>query len=115
MLRTFIPGIKVDIKKIQFDLFKYDLLLFEFPKWPFNCPPLNMFLEKMLGCKGKKFAVFMSYGGWDGDRYLDSLNHILKFFSMVSVGYLKSKRKLIRDETYIEKVGQFYSNIKKLI
>lgn len=50
------------------ELNKYENIALGFPKWGFGCPPLLSFLKKNE-LSGKRVIPFMSYGGWDYERF----------------------------------------------
>jgi len=67
---SFIPGSKVKIRPMITDCSSYDLVCLGFPKWTLSCPPVNEYLRLMTGAGGKRMVLFMSYGGFDHERYL---------------------------------------------
>lgn len=93
LLRSLVPGWSVAIEPTILDLAPYDLVCLGFPKWSFACPPLNEFLKRMKGCRGKKFALFMTYGGFDEDRYLRQLTRRLSQKGVQITGQLKVRRR----------------------
>jgi flavodoxin len=72
LLRSFVPGSAVRIEPVQTDLRSYDAVFLGTPKWTFSCPPFTAFLER-LSVDGVPTGVFLTYGGFDAERYLREL------------------------------------------
>lgn len=105
LLLSFIPGSKVQIKNIDIDPSEYNHLILGTPKWTLSCPPINQFIST-LNWKGKT-SIFMTYGGFDEDRYLRSLQKRLEKFGHKISGTLKIKRREIEKNKYKDKIRMF--------
>ncbi len=73
LVRSFIPWWRTPIRPGISDLGQFDLVFLGFPKWTFSCPPVNQYIREMRSVPGKDFGLFMSYGGFDGERFLKSM------------------------------------------
>ncbi|MCS7117070.1 MAG: hypothetical protein RMJ31_02250 [Nitrososphaerota archaeon] len=110
LIRSFIPNSRVPIHPLPFDLTRYDLIYLGLPKWAFSCPPINEYLHLMSGAEGKMFKVFLTYGGFDEDRYLKAFVRKLRSKGINVVTTLKVKRSRIGGEDYLRSLNDFVSN-----
>lgn len=69
LLRSAVPGSSVPIEPIQTDLREYDAVFLGTPKWTLSCPPFTEFLRR-ASLEGCPTGVFLTYGGFDEERYL---------------------------------------------
>jgi hypothetical protein len=69
LLQSFLPGWRAEIRPTLTDLTGFDVVCIGFPKWSLDCPPLNGFLRTATVRTDQRFALFMTYGGFDQDRY----------------------------------------------
>ena len=69
---SFIPGSRFPLSNDVPDLCAFDACILATPKWTFSCPPVNQFLHHW-GAHLPPTAVLLTYGGWDQERYLNSL------------------------------------------
>ncbi|MEM2211167.1 MAG: hypothetical protein QW372_06760 [Nitrososphaerales archaeon] len=109
LIRSFIPNSRVQINPLPFNLTHYDLIYLGLPKWTFSCPPINEYLSLISGVEGKKFKVFITYGGFDEDRYLKAFLKKLKGKKIKVVATLKVKRSEIGKEEYLRSINEFCS------
>ena len=70
---SFLPGFRTPIQPAVSDLEKYDLVCLGFPKWTLSCPPVNQYISEMRFQPGKAFGLFMSFGGFGGERFLENI------------------------------------------
>jgi hypothetical protein len=110
---SFVPDSEVEIENPEMELSCYDVVLLGFPKWTFSCPPLNRFIRK-LRCHNKpRLYLFMTSGGFDEQRFLDSITHKLIKTGYNIVGSLAIRRKQIQGETYSKSVDSFVRRIRE--
>jgi len=71
--------VRAQIKDVNLDLSKYDLICFGTPVWAFGpAPALNAYLDKCSGISGKDIILFSTYGSGAGkERCLDYMQNIL--------------------------------------
>jgi hypothetical protein len=74
LARSFAPGATVDIEPLTLNLRDFDRVCLGFPKWTFSCPPVNRFLRLIPAASHVDFGLFMSYGGFDEDRFLGAMS-----------------------------------------
>ena len=110
---SFVPNSEVDIADAEVDLSKFDVVLLGFPKWTLSCPPLNRFIHKIRNVDKPRFYLFMSCGGFDEQRYLDSLSRKLKKMNCSVVGSFTVKRREIQKETFSDSIDQFARRIQR--
>ena len=110
---SFVPDSEADIENPEVDLSQYDVVLVGFPKWTFSCPPLNRFIRRLRSLNKPKFYLFMTCGGFDDRRFLDSLTHKLVSMGCNIVGSLTIKRKQIQRETYCKSVDSYVERIQE--
>ncbi|MCH3993724.1 MAG: NAD(P)H-dependent oxidoreductase [Prevotella sp.] len=82
------PDWKIDVEKEQHLLEQYDTIVFQYPMFWFNCPPLVKkylddvfaygwaFGSKGIKLRGKKFAIAVSTGNSASDYQVDGRCHI---------------------------------------
>jgi hypothetical protein len=109
---SFVPDSEVDIENPEMELSHYDVVLLGFPKWTFSCPPLNGFVRKLRSLNKPRFYLFMTCGGFDQQRFLDSFTHKLARIGCDVAGSLTIEREQIHGETYPESVDSFAKYIQ---
>ena len=77
LLRSFVPGSRVPIEPVSLDPAGIDAVLLGAPKWTVSCPPLNEVLAT-LDLADAVVAPFITFGGFDEDRYLRRLAERLR-------------------------------------
>ncbi len=109
---SFVPDYEVEIENSEMELSRYDGVLLGFPKWTFSCPPLNGFVRKLRSLNKPRFYLFMTCGGFDEQRFLDSFTHKLARIGCNVAGSLTIEQKQIHRETYRESVDSFAKYIQ---
>ena len=109
---SFVPDSEVEIDNSEIELSHYDVVLLGFPKWTFSCPPLNRFIRKLRSPNKPRFYLFMTCGGFDEQRFLDSFTRKLVRMGCDVAGSLTIERKQIHRETYPESVDSFAKYIQ---
>jgi len=104
---SFVPDSEVEIDNSEMELSHYDVVLLGFPKWTFSCPPLNRFVRKLRSLNKPRFYLFMTCGGFDEQRFLDSFTRKLVRMGCNVAGSLAIERRQIQRETYPESVDSF--------
>jgi hypothetical protein len=112
---SFVPDSEVDIESPEMELSHYDIFLLGFPKWTFSCPPINRFIHRPGSLNKPKFYLFMTSGGFDAQRFLDSFTRKLVSMGCNIIGSLTIKRKQIQEETYSESIDLFVKRIQEEI
>jgi flavodoxin len=110
---SFVPDSQVDIENPEIQLSHYDIVLLGFPKWTFSCPPINKFIHRLRGLNKPKFYLFMTSGGFDEQRYLDSFARKLVGMGCDVVGSLMVKRRQIQEETFGAYIESFVEHIQE--
>ena len=77
LLRSAVPGSSVPIEPIQTDLREYDAIFLGTPKWTLSCPPFTEFLRR-ASLEEVPTGVFLTYGGFDEERYLRRIASTLR-------------------------------------
>ncbi len=109
---SFIPNSEVDIENAEVDLSRYDAVLLGFPKWTLSCPPLNRFIRTLTNVRKPKFYLFMTCGGFDEHRYLDSLTHKLAKMGYNVTGTLTVRRESMQRETYAGHIDSLVERVR---
>lgn len=112
LMRSFIPGWRVDIQPSISDISRYDLLVIGSPKWTLGCPPVNEYLHRLRGVEGRRFAVFLTYGGFGEKRYLRRLLNILVKKGLKPSGWLLIKRRSMLQGRHEESVEVFCKQLE---
>jgi hypothetical protein len=110
---SFVPDSEVEIENPEVELSQYDVVLLGFPKWTFSCPPLNGFVRKLRSLNKPRFYLFMTCGGFDEQRFLDSFTHKLTRIGCNITGSLTIERKHIQRETYSTPVDSLVKRIQE--
>jgi hypothetical protein len=110
---SFVPDSEVKIENPEVELSQYDVVLLGFPKWTFSCPPLNRFTRKLRSLNKPRFYLFMTCGGFDEQRFLDSFTRKLARMGCYVTGSLTIERKQIQRETYCRPVDSFAKRIQE--
>jgi hypothetical protein len=103
LLLSFVPGSRVPLMAANAaqgwpDPGACDRCLLALPKWTFSCPPVNEYLAR-FGPRLPPTALLVTCGGWDQDRYLESLARRLQAAGAPVLGTLALRRRLLEDGT----------------
>ena len=112
LLLSFIPSSKVKIQPAVEDVSKYDVIVLGGPKWTFSCPPLNSYLSRLSGCEGKNGAIFITYGGFGEDRYLNRLVKKMEAKGLDVRATLLARRSQVRSGEYRSGVKVFCGEVE---
>ncbi len=106
LILSFIPGLCTPIKEPKNDPSGYDVVFLGLPKWTFSCPPFNQYLREVSIC-GKTVGLFITYGGFDGRRYLRHMRgRLIRYGASVKASLLL-KRRLIHRGGVVEYLREF--------
>jgi len=111
LVYSFFPGSRVGIKDIQSDISVYDLVCLGTPKWTFSCPPLNEYIHKIIGYRGKRILLFVTYGGFREKAFVSRIVEALKKKGASQVSVLLIKRSRIVDGSYRRIVNSFCASL----
>jgi len=109
---SFGPDSEVDIENPETKLSRYDVVLLGFPKWTFSCPPLNRYIRRLRSLGKPRFYLFMTCGGFDDQRFLNSMTRKLTKMGCNVVGSLTIRRKQIQNGTYAQSVDSFVKRLQ---
>jgi flavodoxin len=112
LLYSFIPGSKVELRNPEIDVSGYDLVLLGFPKWTLSCAPLNAFICKLRNVSVPRFYLFMTSGGFDEQRFLDSITSRLAKKGCNVVESLMIRRDQIQRGSYKASVDSFAKRVE---
>lgn len=102
LLPSFVPSLPFPVKNLKnLNLGAYDVIILGTPKWTFNCPPVTSFIRFLRKSREKiksKFAIFLTYGGFREDVYLEKLKAKFEKFGFDVVAVEKFKRSDIQNE-----------------
>lgn len=112
LLLSFIPSSKVKIQPVVEDVSKYDVVVLGGPKWTFSCPPVNSYLSRLSGCEGKNGAIFITYGGFGEDRYLNGLVKKMETKGLDVRATLLARRSQVRSGEYCGEVKTFCGEVE---
>lgn len=102
LLLSFIPSLPFPLKNLNaLSLDNYDVIILGTPKWTFNCPPVSSFIRFLKKARGKiksKFAIFLTYGGFKENVYLERLKTKFERFGFSVVAAEKFKRANIQND-----------------
>lgn len=72
LARSFVPGSPVPIRPVETDLRDARAVFLGTPKWTLSCPPITEFCRR-VEFDGTPVGLFLTYGGFDEERYARSL------------------------------------------
>ncbi len=107
LLISLFPCSRVNILPIINDTSGYDLIIIGSPKWGFFCPLVKEYLNRLRNCTGRIAGVFVTYGGFDGQNYLNRMvNAMAAKGFMVSSTFITPRRR-IGDNGYFTGIKAF--------
>lgn len=115
LLMSFIPGLKVKIQSTINDISKYDLVILGSPKWTINSPPLNEYLNSLIGCHNQMAAVFITFGGYGEKKYLLQIKNSLIKKGLQPIDSLAIKRGSLNKGEHYMLIKTFCNNIDHII
>lgn len=95
----------------SFDIYKYDVIAIGFPKWGFMTPPISSFISK-YDLSDVSLLPFMTYGGWDYERFYNKICNMLEKNGGKIIGRLLIKRKLLQDSELVKQL--ILKSVRKL-
>lgn len=106
LVRSFVPHSTVPIRPVETDVREYDPVFLGTPKWTLSCPPFTAYLSK-LRITDVQTGLFVTYGGFDRERYVNSLSNRLKAKDANLVSSLSVKRSAIGTIQYFSGLERF--------
>jgi hypothetical protein len=107
LLLSFLPGLGTPIHPIRSDLSHYDIICLGLPKWSLSCPPVNRYIQGAKFLEKPCLGVFITYGGFDEKRFLNSIVRALKNKGAHVSEKLWLKRHIVQEGKYDEDVEAF--------
>lgn len=108
LLRSFVPGSRVDIDPIETDLTSYDPVLFGSPKWTLSCPPVTDYLSR-ASLADVSVGLFLTFGGFDEERYAARLRDRLRERGARVRSTVLVKRETVGTDSYRRSLQGFLS------
>jgi hypothetical protein len=112
---SFLPGSRVPIEPAGADAQGYDLVVLGFPKWTVSCPPVNQYLRLLEARPGTRFALFMSFGGFDQERYLAQMVRRLVKRRCEVIATVSVKRRLIEEGLHRDVLEPFLNELAQAL
>lgn len=106
LLRSCLPGSSVAIEPVETDLTSYDVVFLGTPKWTLSCPPITEYIER-ADFDGATIGLFMTYGGFDEERYLDRLVDRVRAQGGTVVATLRAQRDEVDTADCADRVAEF--------
>lgn len=91
LARSIVPGSTVPIEPIEHRPPDYDAVFIGTPKWTLSCPPVTEYLDRVR-FDGVSVGLFLTYGGFDEERYARRLVERLRREGATAVETLLVKR-----------------------
>lgn len=110
LLRSFLPGSRVPIRPLRTDLREFDTVFLGTPKWTFSCPPVTEFVSRGK-LDGVTVAPFVTYGGFDEERYTRRLAARLRRKGAAVPATLRVARDSIGGPEYESAIDEFYDRV----
>lgn len=112
LARSFVPGSRVPIEVMATDVTDADHLLIGSPKWTLSCPPVTEYLAR-LTATDVPTGVFLTYGGFDEQRYLDRLVERVEDAGADVVATLLVKRDRVGSAEYERGLASFVDAVRE--
>lgn len=77
LLRSAVPGSTVPIEHPEHAPRAFDAVFLGTPKWTLSCPPVTEYVER-ADLRGTRLGLFLTFGGFDQERYRRSLRDRLR-------------------------------------
>lgn len=106
LARSFVPESSVRIEPIEADPRGFDAVFLGTPKWTLSCPPVTAYLNRVR-FDGATVGLFLTYGGFDEERYARRLVSRLQRAGAETVETLLIKRDRVGGEGYGTEVSAF--------
>ncbi|MFB6354210.1 MAG: flavodoxin family protein [Halobacteriales archaeon] len=91
LARSFVPGSTVPIEPVDHDPRDREAVFLGTPKWTLSCPPVNAYLDRVR-FEGAAVGLFLTFGGFDEERYARRLDERLREAGADAVETLLLKR-----------------------
>lgn len=101
LARSFVPGLKVPVKPV--DLAGYRPVYLLAPKWSYNCPPINGFVESHE-FKGLSLALIVIYTKGNVSGYVERIAKKIRERGANLLGTLSIKKEEILSDRFREKL-----------
>jgi hypothetical protein len=112
---SFLPGSRVAIEPAVTSVEGYELIVLGFPKWTFSCPPVNQYLSLLRAGQGDRFALFMSFGGFDQERFLGRMALRLRKRGCEVTAAVAVKRRLVEGNRYQQVLEPFFRRLEQVL
>lgn len=106
LARSFVPGSTVPIRPVEHDPGDHDAVFLGSPKWTLSCPPVTAYLDR-VAFDGAAVGLFLTFGGFDQERYADRLVERLRGQGAASVETLLVKRDRVESGAYEDEIPAF--------
>ncbi|AGK61728.1 Flavodoxin [Archaeoglobus sulfaticallidus PM70-1] len=110
LILSFIPNLGVEIEDVRINS---DIIFLGSPKWTLNCPPVTEFIKK-YDLSGKEIFIVLTYGGFDEERYLESLKQKIMEKGAAVRDTILLKRKIIDSGGFVEVVEPWLKEISRI-
>lgn len=110
LARSCVPQSKVAIQPTETELSRYDAVFLGTPKWTLSCPPVTEYLER-ASFDGTPIGVFLTYGGFDEQRYLARLVDRIEAQRGDVVATLRVQRDAVDTNECVRKVAEFCDEV----
>lgn len=107
LARSFVPGLKATVKTV--DISGYKLVYLLAPKWGYNCPPINGFIDSHE-FRGLSLALIVTYTKGDVSAYVARPAKKLREKGANLLGTLALKREEILSDRFKEKMHSLWDD-----
>ena len=110
LARSFVPGSRVPIRPVETDLRDARAVFLGTPKWTLSCPPVTEFCRR-AEFDGTSVGLFLTYGGFDEERYARSLAATLADRGADVRATLLVQRDEVGTDAYDDRVERFCERV----
>ncbi|KAB1197138.1 MULTISPECIES: hypothetical protein [Haloferax] len=110
LARSFVPGSRVSIRPVDIDLRDVRAVFLGTPKWTLSCPPVTEFCRRVTFDE-TPVGVFLTYGGFDEERYARSLAATLRDRGADVRATLLVQRDEVGSGSYHDQVERFCERV----
>ena len=108
LARSFVPGLKVPVRPV--DLAGYRLVYLLAPKWSYNCPPINGFIETHE-LRGLSMALVVTHTKGSASGYMTRMARKIGERGANILGTLPIKREEILSDRFGEKMQGLWDKL----
>lgn len=110
LLRSLVPGFKVDIRPTIEDASRYDSLVLISPNWGCSCPPFSTYLDHLIGLNAKNVNLIVVRSCTPAFLFLVQVRKILFQKGAVNVLCNSVHKSKVLNGSYLHRIQESLPN-----